>query len=208
MPLGAVEITSDKLLLVEGEDERNFFTALCTHLGLKGMQIIPYKGKPNLPNVFVAVLNTPNFDQVSAYAIIRDADVSQQSALESIKDLLQKHGQICPQKHAEIASAGSLKVGVFIMPGNSATSGMLEDLCLQTVAGHEAMPCVESFMDCLKAPGATFHPQNPSKAKVQAFLAAMPETVPSLGVAALKGYWQFNHQALSELCAFLQELSQ
>jgi hypothetical protein len=195
------------LLLVEGEDDRNFFEALCNHLGLKGIQIISYKGKLNLPNVFLAVLNAPNFDQVSGYAITRDADTNHKAAFESIKGLLQKHKQPCPQKHAQFAGSGSLKAGIFIISGNNATTGMLEDLCLQTVVGHTVMSCVESLMQCLKDQGTTFYPHHPSKAKVQAFLAAMPETVNSLGLAAQKGYWQFNSQALAELCTFLQELS-
>jgi hypothetical protein len=201
----AASITASKILLVEGKDEVQFFEALLNHLHLKSVQIREIGGVYKFPTEFATFLVDPGFSQLNAYAIIRDADKSRTSAFQSVKGVLAKHNQPCPRKHAQFASSGALKVGVFIMPGNT-TGSMLEDLCLQTVADDEAMACVNDFIHCLKTQ-AKCSPKNESKAKVQAFLAAMPDTVNSLGVGAQKGYWQLHHPALTELRSFLTELA-
>jgi hypothetical protein len=100
-------------------------------------------------------------------------------------------------------SYGKPKIGIFIMPGNSDT-GMLEDLCLETVKDHPAMECVNTFIDCvskLESP-----PNNLAKAKAQAFLAAMLNIVNSVGVAAQKQYWDFDSEVLTEIKTFLENL--
>ena len=78
---------------------------------------------------------------------------------------------------------------------------MLEDLCLKTVEHHPAMRCVATFIGCvleLENP-----PNNIAKAKAQAFLAAMPRLVNSVGLGAQKGYWDFNSEELTDLKAFI-----
>ncbi len=218
-PSQLTEITQEKVILVEGEDEVNFFEALLNHLGLANIQIIQVGGKDQFRVEFPTFLTLPNINKVTAYAIIRDADTSDKATFESIRKLLYEKLQPCPQQQGQFASSASLKVGVFITPGNAET-GMLENLCLQTVVDHPIIPCVESFMNCLKGKierkkpeelrdeGKAYYPKNEHKAKVQAFLAGMYETTVSLGLAAKKGYWPFDHMALANLRNFLKKLGE
>lgn len=127
-----------KVLLVEGKDEVNFFGALLKHLGLSRIELFPVGGKDKFPSELRAILNLPSFDQVSAYAIIR----------------------------------------------------------------------VEHFVQCLQAEGQVLHPKNTNKARMQVYLAAMHETVTSVGLAAQKGYWHFEHEALADLRHFLKRLAE
>lgn len=212
-------ITDAKFLLVEGQDEVKFFEALLKHLNLKGIQIYEVGGKDNLHKKFPAFLRDPHIYQVTAYAIIRDADANRASAFESIKRLLQSQGQPCPATWNDFAVTDSLKVGIFIMPGNAET-GMLESLCLQTIANHPIMPCVESFMQCLednlerkltdepKDRGKAYYPKNEEKARMHIFLSARHEVTTSIGLAAQRGYWSFDHEALADLRSFLQQLAE
>jgi hypothetical protein len=63
------------------------------------------------------------------------------------------------------------------------------------------MACVNSFYTCAsKLPNP---PQNPTKARAKSFLAAMPISVPHIGVAATRGYWDFKSQAMGDLLTFL-----
>ena len=97
---------------------------------------------------------------------------------------------------------GKPNVGIFIMPGDF-KNGMLEDLCLRTVKDNPAVKCAETFIECalkLEAP-----PRNIAKAKAQAFLAAMPDIVSSVGLGAEKRYWDFNSDELKNLRNFLNE---
>lgn len=212
------EVKKERVLLVEGRDELNYFTALLKFIHLEDhVQIIEIGGKDKFLDTFPAFLNLPGFNQITAYAIIRDADDSHINTYESIKGLLKKYGQPCPPHSNAYYTGNGVKVGIFILPGNAET-GMLESLCLQTIANHPAMPCVEDFMRCINAnleqkPSHSLHdttkmyrPKNGEKAKLLAFLATLHEATTSIGIAAQKGYWPFDHEALANLRAFLREL--
>lgn len=210
-------IEKSKLLLVEGKDEVNFFGALLKHLGNDGIEIREVGGKDKFPKEFPALLNDPGFTSVRSYAIIRDADDSEKNTLASVRGLLKKHRQPVPDRHGSYAAKNDLRAGVFIMPGN-AGEGMLEDLCLKTVAGHPVNGCVNAYIKCLREvleqrkasqareDGCFYFPRNISKAKAQTFLAGLEKNYPSVGVAAQGGCWDFNHEALEPLRLFLDGL--
>nr|VFJ75877.1 MAG: hypothetical protein BECKFW1821C_GA0114237_10926 [Candidatus Kentron sp. FW] len=97
----------------------------------------------------------------------------------------------------------NIRIGIFIMP-NNADAGMLEDLCLESVQAEPAFECVEQYMECLSAlPGSI---GNPSKAKVQAYLAAREDIANSLGIGARKGYWNLDHGCFGDIKRFLRML--
>ncbi len=197
------------VILVEGRDEINFFDALLRH-----MQIIPevdvqlkeVGGKENFRYELPAFLNDPNFSLVRAYAIVRDADTNAMDTLDSVQKLLKDYSQPCPENHACFASNknNTLTVGVYIMPGDP--TGMLEDLCLQSVKEHPIMPHVKCFMEQVQQTMGKEAPKNRSKATVQAFLSGMRYTVSSLGVAAQRRYWPFDNGAFGNLRSFLEQL--
>jgi hypothetical protein len=91
-----------------------------------------------------------------------------------------------------------IKVGIYIMPGNK-NEGMLESLCLQIVEHEKEYKCIEEFFNCIPE-----KPKNIAKAKVQAFLSTRKNFVHSLGLAAKKGYWDFEHANLRELKKFIK----
>ncbi|MBF0551793.1 MAG: hypothetical protein HQK60_14820 [Deltaproteobacteria bacterium] len=210
------ELKQQNLLLVEGQDEVNFFGALLKHLNIESVQIVGVGGKDNFKPELQALLNISGFNDVKSYAIIRDADRSKANTLKSIKGLLKKHKQPVPPDHAETATANNLKVGIFIMPGNAA-EGMLEDLCLQAVKNHTVLKCADDYLACLetnletlangqeKEPGKQYFPKNRAKARMHSFLAGMHEYIPSVGEAAYKkeGYFDLTADAFKELRDFL-----
>lgn len=57
-----------------------------------------------------------------------------------------------------------------------------------------------------KEPGCFYFPKNRSKAKAQAFLAGMHESVTAVGLAAQKGCWNLDHPVLDGLKAFIKAL--
>jgi len=165
-----------------------------------------------------AFLLTPGSPAVCAYGIIRDADRNREDAFKSVVNLLKKRGEPCPDKIGIYVENEIRKVGVFIMPGNQ-DEGMLEYLCLQTIADYPVMACTEQYFSCLKTKLAHskpnqpeeqdnryYYPKNPSKAKALAFLAGNHETFNSVGVAALNGCWNFDHPILTDLKKFIHSL--
>lgn len=209
--LPPVTITSRSVLLVEGNDEKGFFEALAKWMHLQigiDIDLRLVNGKDNYKDRFQAFLNDPGFHSVKSYGIIRDADNSAENAFKSVQNMLNDFGQPCPAKHAAFACNpdNKLKVGIFVMPGN-ASKGMLEDLCLQSVQDHPIMPFVAEYITNVKQKMQSKAPKNESKAKVQTFLAGMKDTVPHLGVAAGKGYWDLKNTAIDEIRAFIHELT-
>ncbi len=213
-----ITIEKDHLLLVEGKDEIGFFQALLKHIDVQDdIQIIEVGGKDKFKNEFPALLISPDFPAVKKYGIVRDADDNADNTFQSVKGLLTQHNQPTPKAPGEVISSNDVTTGVFIMPGN-AEEGMLEDLCLSTVAHHPVSACVDEYIACLhknlehekenipKDPHKHYFPKNEAKAKMHVFLAGMNKFVPSLGIAAKKGYFNFNSEIFNDIKVFLQKL--
>lgn len=205
----ATKISTSKALLVEGNDDCNFFEALLDHVGITGVTIRHTQGAPNFPAHLDAFINDPGFGGIDAYGIVRDADQNPGGTFASIVAHLRTRNQPTPDRPGAHVSTPNLKVGVFLMPGIGGT-GMLEDLCLQTVRTHPAMPCLDRYFECLASVATANpsyrYPRNIAKAKAQAFLAAMEHTVPHIGVAAKRGIWDFASPDLAPLRNFLEFL--
>jgi hypothetical protein len=94
---GRVQIARPKLLIVEGRDEENFFTAaLNNHLGLADVQVLPIGGKTQLTGSLKALKLDPAFPTVQSLAVVRDADLTSAgstvsaavSALDAVRSAL------------------------------------------------------------------------------------------------------------------------
>jgi len=176
-------ITSRKVLAVEGEDERNFFDKFLRQMGIVDVQIEPVGGKVQFKSKLLALVKRSGFFNVDGtpfvecLAVFRDKD--EDNAFDSIANIIKEIGLVPSTEHGKFSEIHP-RVGIFIMPGETIRGTMLEDLCLKTVEGTAAMNCVERFASCI----AELEPQpkKPSKARAQAFLAAQPETVGSVGL--------------------------
>jgi len=256
------KLEKNKLLLVEGKDEVNFFEAFLSYLNiliyeittvsikklendlidttkltsllnrsfqweelnkiLKDLKFKPYEinkiieetvkkseiqiedagGIYQFKNSFNDLIKNQGFKNVNIIGIIRDAEDNADRAFQSICNII-KNYQLEPPSKVKEFSRGKPAIGIFIIPGNS-DRGMLEDLCLETVADTPAMACVNPFMECIKKLSPSI--KNVSKAKSQAFLASMPEIVNSIGLGAKKDYWNFEADVLNDLKIFIDKL--
>jgi hypothetical protein len=198
-------ITKKKLLGTEGQDEVAFFEELFKHMGMENIvDLREVKGKDNFKNEIRLLKRVTGFSGLEAIAIIRDADKSFTNTFKSIIGVLKRCGLQTPKNPGEF-SLGKPKVGVFIMPDNK-SSGALETLCLETVKDAKEMECVNRFIDCANQLENPPKEKDIAKAKVQAFLAIMPEVPDRLGIGAKKGYWDFDSAELAPLKNFLSEL--
>lgn len=207
------EIEKRKLLLVEGKDEENFFKIFLRKHNINEVQIIEIGGKDQLNHESLTVLkNTPGFDELISLAIVQDADKNADTRFQSIRNYLRGSNLNAPDKVSTFTSQGqNLRIGIFIIPDGK-NKGMLESLCLSTVIkDNETMTrCFNEFTDCLKQISDLNNglpkPKNIHKAYLRAFLSAMEEDTPSLGIATQKGYWNLNSDRLAPLLNFLKKL--
>ena len=192
------EIRNKKMLVVEGSDDVCFFTTLLKKLNIEGVYVSALDSKDRFNEDLPDIQKRPGFSSLTHLGLIRDKDGD--NAFISVKNILQRKlgFETVPSRDGEF-TGGEPNLGILIMPGSGVDGTMLEDLCLETVRHHEAMACVGDFMGCVSVLGNP--PRNPAKSKVQAFLAAQPQTVKSVGIAAQKGYWNLDSPVLDELKA-------
>lgn len=210
---GTVAIRERRLLLVEGKDEVNFFTAaLQNHLRLGGIQVIDYSGKTNLSSFLRTLAADSGFASVTGIGITRDADVTSAgatvgaaaSAFDAVRGALTAAGVRlpCPAGHGAFA-VGPPRVGVFIMP-DGISDGMLETLCINSISGEAEFACLTEFFTCCQGHGIV--PNNMHKARAHVWLACRPEPDKRVGEAALAGYWPFSNSAFSSLWTFIRAI--
>ena len=203
------EIKKGKLLLVEGNDEKVFFKILLEKNAIYNIQIISSGGSKQFKKKLPAITRTPGFDEVTSLAVIHDADTDAQGAFQSVCSILNNNDLNFPKEVSSFIS-GSPNVGVFIIPDGK-NPGNLESLCLSTVQSESIAGCIEPFINCIRQKTSVKNtrykfPRNINKAKCKAFLSAMEEDVPSLGIAAEKGYWNLDSDKLKPLLDFLKKL--
>jgi hypothetical protein len=202
-----ITIRSNQLLAVEGKDECNFFKAMLEYEDINNIQVIDIGGKDKFKIEFPLLLNSDGFSDVHTLGFVRDAEENQAvSAFSSICGILKKNGLPAPKVVNTIHDAQNIKIGVFIMP-NNIDEGMLEDLCIESVKANPVFECVNKYIECC-LPHLPENEKNIniSKAKIQTYLASKKPIVNSLGLAATKGYWDFNEKCFSEISQFLRDL--
>ncbi len=196
-------IVKPRLLVGEGDDEVAFFQALIASLNIDDIQVEKSGGKDRLPLYLKELPRRPGVERVVALGVTRDADLDCADGFAKVCGALNASGFGFPSAPGQIQS-GLLRVGVFIMPDNQ-RPGMLEDLCLDSVATDPALSCVDEFFRCV-AKVAARQPGNLAKARIQAWLASHVEPDNRLGLAAQKKYWPWNAAAFQPLIQFLQAL--
>lgn len=195
------EIQKNKVIIAEGDDDKNFIKKFLEYENIEGVQVISLGGESKIRRTLPLFFTRGDLDIINKLAIIRDADINSESKFTSTIDHI-RNNNLTPPIFMNSFSNNDPSIGVFIITKPGFNHGMLEDLCLETVKETEAMICVEIFFDCVnKLPNK---PENPSKSKCQAYRAALPISYPSVGVAALNRIWAFEHNALDELRRFLQ----
>jgi hypothetical protein len=205
MPFEITKIESDKLLIVEGNDEKSFFQALLKIQNINDVQIINMRGKDNYYNEFEGITLRPNFNQVKKLGIIKDAETSFINTEKSITNMIKMHNLPKPVKANEFVSNNTISIGYYIMPDNN-ENGMLENLFLKTLENQPIMDCVNQYFKCIK--GIIDYEINEPKSKALVYLAGMKKLVNNVGLAALKNYWNFNHKSMDEIKNFINNFKE
>ena len=196
--------TSPIQLLVEGNDQRNFFEAFIEHLSLDNIQIQNFGGVNELRGFLLVLVNAPGFREiVQSVGIVRDAETSAQAAFQSVQSSLRNAGLPVPNQ-PERRAGGSPAVTVLILPGNS-RPGMLETLLNETFANTPEDACINAFFECVEAvPAVSIN--NPDKARAYAYLTTKPNPHHSVGMAAKQRCWDLDHPVFDRIRQFLRAL--
>lgn len=190
-------------LLVEGNDQKNFFEAFVSHLEIQGVQIQNFGGVDELGGFLRAFVRAPDFDTISSIGVIRDAEKSAIGAFQSVQSLLRNASLTVPVREEQRAGENPA-VTVMILQGNN-QRGMLETLLCKSFEESPINDCISEFIACARRLPDT-EIERLDKARAHVYLATRPFPHVSVGVAAQKGYWPFDHHAFADARAFLTSL--
>ena len=196
-------VKEPRQLLVEGNDQRNFFETLSKHLRIQEIQIQNYGGVNELRRFLAAFVKFEDFDLVESIGIVRDAEASSQAAFTSVLHSLRFVGLTEPKIPCQYYG-DSPKVGVLIL-GDEEGTGMLESILLRTVQDRPQHKCVVAFMSCLEEIGVDVSRRR-EKRLAHAYISGTGEPHISVGVAAMKRVWNLDHIALRDTRKFLVDL--
>lgn len=213
MEMEKCKIKAVKLLVVEGNHERDFFTAWLEHSQLAGIQVLPIGGKTQLSDNLQILVRQPKFRDVTCLVIVRDADDNPAGAFQSVCGAMMATGIApCPQQpwtwHTlpnPKNTVVQIKTCVLVLP-DSTNCGALEELLMQTVTNdamyNDATTLIQNAVTKLSQPGIPRKPppaHRRGKAGAHAFLSTFEEPDKDQGKAAGSGVWNFDHAALGPL---------
>ena len=192
-------------LLVEGNDQKNFFEALTKFLGIEhSVQIRNFGGTQDLHGYLLTFRDMRGFDKdVKRIGIVRDAESDFTAAFSSVCSSFDNANLPAPVYHGTFTDS-SPSVGVIILPGENQT-GMLETLLCRTISECDINACINEFFECIKCK-AGIHVRRVEKARARVFLTTRPDPHLSVGVAAKRGYWDLGHDEFKGVRDFLLEL--
>ena len=152
------------------------------------------------------VVGLDDFDSVNSLAIVADANSSRNARVQSIQDALSHAGLPTPAAPLEFVSDGGIRVAYLVVPHNRDT-GMIEDICLDSVSDDPAMECIDRYFECIEesdtpGPRQAWMP----KARAHAFLASRDRPDLRIGEAANRGMWQFEREAFEPMKDLLRML--
>ncbi len=196
------EIRSSKLLLVEGADAYYFFISAYQAFGANGVQVMDFGGINQLTKFLKTLSLLPGYEKVNAIVVVRDAEGDPISAVDSVKHSLKQASLEVPIGSFQFAG-NSPRVAFMILPGfgandnakQSLLSGTLEDLCLKILKDNSTLPCVDSYIQCLRDNGIEINRLH--KARLHSYLSGRNEFVGlKIGEASKAGAWDWNHKRL------------
>jgi hypothetical protein len=198
----SLRINQRKLLIVEGSHEASFFQAALPHCALTDIQVLPIGGKDRLRVNLSALTRDAAFPEVSAIAVVRDADDSANAAFQSVRDALEHVSLAAPTQHAGVSTVGR-RVGIFIFP-DGMDRGSLESLCAQSVSTQPEFKCVDAYLECLASHDVIV--RQPHKSRTRVWLASRADPDWHIGTAAAAGEWPWAAPVFQPLWNFLSQM--
>jgi hypothetical protein len=189
-----------KFLFCEGKNDLLVISCVAKHCGVE-VAVEPFLGKDKLRAFLRDVRVRPEFaqQQVSAIAIVRDADSDPGAAFSSVRDALISNGFTAPAQNGGITD-GVPRCGIFVYPPDK--PGMIEDLCLDSIAHKPEFGCVEEYFKCIAARSNPSRSQASSKAKMRVWMSSQTDYEMHVGKAAEAGYFPWESDIFAPLREF------
>jgi hypothetical protein len=207
------EIKSDQphLLLVEGIDAKYFLMHFLNFKNVNNVQVRNYNGITELTRYLETLRKLKNYDRVKSMIIIRDAEKSAVSAMQSINHSLMANkisdAAISPFK----IEHKTKDLGIMLFPGldenkKLCEEGTLEDLCLKLFNKHEIIENIEPYLEDFQEKNIRFSRLHKNKLHV-AFSFTNEYVGLKLGETARAQGFNFESQYLEPFLHIIMQVS-
>ena len=206
------QITSDTLILVEGNDDKHFlesFIKRSMSICENRFDIFTIESKSQYKKEISNITKISNFNRVKKMALFSDADDKKAyCTFDSLSQILKNnhlptHDKIAKFSEFQNLNNSKISIGIFIFP-DLISEGTLEDLVLASIECESIKKCLNQYLNCLNLQENNEYRN--SKSKMLAYLASFKQIKNSLGFAAKAGYFNFDHNCFSKLTIFLKDL--
>jgi len=149
-------IDKNKLILVEGKDDKLFIKHLLKYRNINDVFIEPFNGKDKLTAHIKSLIKRDGFDDVTSIIILRDSDESYKSSSDSVNYSLRINGLITTDiKPFTISEQNNRRIGFALFPGID-ENGTLEDLCLKIFKTDSNNAMVKKYLEDFQAANGRF----------------------------------------------------
>ena len=218
-PNGSIEVVTPTQILVEGKDDLNFFDEFIKHAFGEEMrsniQLHSYGSNTELKEYLVSLEMAQGPIKIESVGIVRDADESEASALQSLQGALRSADINWPIPDEVNARAqGTPSVTALILPGGG-QPGALETLLCKTLT-DELTVCVDEYFKCAERcieEASSHNTAKRDKGRARVYIAAKKRPYLSLGYSFKvkdkdeDNYWDFEHDAFGIVRRFLEIVS-
>ncbi len=201
----------DRVLLVEGRDDREVIYQFCNYFSIDNRTLFSIEAKDGVENL-IDDLKVRIRTGVKVLAAVIDADIDRSARWEQVCAAIEVHGYNLPNAPTQegtildAPNASRPKLGIWLMPDNQAP-GMLEDFLLRLT--NESDPLIvraESVVDRIPEAERLFERTKRSKAIIHTWLAWQEEPGTSLGLSITRRYLDPTRNPAPEFRQWLEQL--
>jgi len=201
-------LDKENIVLVEGNDDCDFFSYFLKFLNLTSFQIIGCGGKDFLKEKLTAIRLQHNFLDRLNLIIVQDNDVKPSVRFSKIcVDLREVGVEAIPTSPYQLAGSNPA-ISIVLLP-NIGIPGDLEKLILDTLGGNPIKECSSDFISCIQSIDGYQYSKvtKLAKAELQAVMSVIgEEPFRDIGIAAQHKAWDFSHPTFDHLKDFFSSI--
>lgn len=212
MPSENISPPKDRVLLVEGRDDREVIYQFCNYHQIDNQKLFSVETQEGIDNLLENLSVRPRTGEEKVLAAIIDADVDIQARWDSVCAALAKCDYTLPKMpnlEGTILAPprpNRPRLGLWLMPDNQ-VEGMLEDFLLRlTQAGNVLLGRAENAVDGISQAERLFGETQRSKAILHTWLAWQAEPGTPMGLAIKRQYLDPDQNPAPEFKAWLEDL--
>jgi hypothetical protein len=207
-----IEIQRDNLLLVEGTDAKLFFMYLLKFHNIQNIDVHDYHGIKDLTSYIRTLQKIDNYNIVKSILVVRDAETSAASAVQSVNSSLKATGIIADDIPPFKIINNPIKTGLMLFPGiddanNLIESGTLEELCLKIFKEQNVITKTDAYIAKFQKDETEF--VRPHKNKLHAALSFTDKYVGlKIGETAKAHGFDFDSPIIKPFLDIIKEVSE